>query len=629
MPPPDMEFEDPKPKTIIRRARSVEDEEDDVFGEEMDALEDDDGTEVSDPDPEDAEQEVLDRPRVSLAANRRKERDTKKSPGRTAVSERVSEDFADILEDLEFGVEAHKISVERLEPQYDPHNPHRRIAGHCGTFSRAIDKDDIQKQYGGGRYAVIVRGPNELTGRGSQIKARRVVEIAGAPIPLPDPRAEAERRKKEEQKQNDLIEKLLEREDKRAAKAEEQALALQTKLQETQMNLVELFAKLNENKTDPMASMAPVLEAMREDARRRDEAAREQAARLEAQRREDREEQRRKDEEERRRHEKEMQLQQQQFEKQMEQMRLQMEMQREQVKAEAAAQQANMQMMLQFMTKTDSDKEARTRESSEMQMKMFTQMSEMQRNSLETQMAIVMEQLKDAKNKDDFFSHLEKFQMLQGLFNPQEPDDRETWEKVLDRVGETVPGVVAGLGALRRGVQPQQEVPQQPQPVLQPGQMAPGTVAVVDDIEQHVPYKAEQQPRQALPPAQESSRAQASEAEPESEQAQSAESTEDQGAPTNPLTEFPENYAGQTNEKVLTELVYRLDLAVDRDLSPDELYEKCVMPLPEAIKLLLKALPTDTLIEFIDGNVPMDWPVRSLAGEQLVRQAHERLREAA
>ena len=651
---PDMEFEE-KPRTRIRRA-PLKIEEDEPFETAMDDLDEEAEEEQAEDEDEDdfdedvaaqaqaeedasprsfvsslsldREQEVLNKPKLTLAQERRSARQTKASPARNNVAERVSEDFVDILEDLEFGVQAHKVSVERLEPQYDPHNPHRRIAGHCGTFTRRIDKDDIQKQFGGGRYAVVVRGPNESTGRGSQIKARRVVEIAGAPIPLPDPRAEAERRKKEEQKQNNLVEKLLAREDARAAKAEEQALALQQKLQESQMNMVELFAKVNENKTDPSVAMStaltPVLETMREDARRRDEQAKAERERLEVQRREDREEQRRRDEEERRRHEKELQQQQQQFTMQMEQMRQQMELQKEQVKAEAHQQQANMQMMLQFMTKTDADKESRNREQAQMQIQMFQQMSDLQRSSLESQMGIVMEQLKDAKNKDDFTSSIEKFMALKELINPSESDDRETWEKVLDRVGETVPGVVAGLGAVRGqvGAAPQQQQQQYQQPGgPRPALMSPGTVAVVDDID-----GATGQPYTAQPEAHLQEQVTAT---VEPVHAQGAQQEEPVEETINPLTEFPEAYQSEGLQEALTELVYRLDLAVSRDLSADEVYAKCGEPLPAASKAFLKALPTETLLSFIEDNVPATWPIRSLQGEQVVRAAHERLKTSA
>lgn len=550
----------------------------------------------------DGDQEVLDTPRLFRPAPGGRE-----TRARSSANERVSNDFADILEDLEFGVDAHKISVFRLEPEYDPETGNK-LSGLQATYSRPITLEDIQSQFGGGLFRIVVRGPREASGRGSEIKAQRVVEIAGSPIPLPDPRQEARKKRQEEEREAALVETLLSREDKRAEEARREAMELRRELAKKDDTMLQLLARASESKPDPTSTVMPLIEAMREEARRREEQTRLEMQRLEMQRKEEREEQRRRDEDARRQHEIEMQRQQQAFAMQMKQLEMQMQAQQSRVSEEAKLQQANMQLMVQFLTKADADKETRNAQAQQLQMAMMQQMNELQRTSMEGQMRLIMEQLKEAKSKDDFFTGLEKFQALRDLISPPEHDDRETWEKVLDRVGEAVPAVV-GLAAQARGAvaRPAVTAVSAPQAPPRPAMPAPGTVVVLED---ELPPPARALPQQPAPA---------------SATVEEDEEDEDMDQVQNPMTEFPAQYQGKGNAQVLTELVYRLDLAVQQGLEVDQAFAKTLEPLPKMQKAFLLALDADSLVEYLEENVPAEWALRSVAGEQLVRDLHARL----
>jgi hypothetical protein len=538
------------------------------------------------------EQELLDSPRNFLS--RRREGASRETRTRSPVNERVSNDFADILEDLEFGVDAHKISVFRLEPEYDPETGNK-MAGLQATFSRPITLEDIQQQFGGGLFRIVVRGPRESSGRGSEIKAQRVVEIAGSAIPLPDPRQQAREKRKEEEKEQQLIEALLSREDRRAEESRREAMELRRELAKKEDTMLQLIAKASESKQDPMSSVLPLLENMKEENRRKEE-------RYEAQRREEREEQRRKEEEARRHHEIEMQRQQQQFQMQMKQLEMQMQAAQLRAAEDAKSQQANMQMMVQFLTKADAEKETRNAQAQQLQMAMMQQMNDIQRTSLENQMKLVLEQ---ANSKDDFFSGIEKFQVLQQLFNPPPEEDTRHWaEKIADRVENAVPTILGIATAAKENTRAISNAAPALAGPPRRAMPAPGSVVVVDDFAD-VPVEEQA----ALP-------------EPESQPVEE-ESTDME----NPLKEFPPTYQGKNATENLTELVYRLDLAVQKGLDVDEAFPKTVENLPKMQKALLKAMDADSLVGYIEENVPAEWALRSVAGEQLVRELHERLTE--
>lgn len=599
---PELDLGRHEKKTRLRR-KVKEPEEEEAFADEIDDLEEEGviypkhfEDPAKDAEPEDSQ------PVKKVAARVKKEEENVRS----FVSQRVSDDYAEILDAFSFGVDSHKISIERKEPQYDPLNPARRIAGHLQTYTRPVDLEEIKKVHGGGRYNIVVRGPNE-NGRGSMIKARKEVEIAGPPIIPEDPRADAEKQKREEARQSEMMDKILERDERRLEEERKERLRAESKLQEMQMNMLEVVSKLNDNKPDPNSLLTPVLAQMQEQRRQDEERRREERDREEKRLAQERDERRRQEDREREERKAEREAQQQQFQLQLEQMKaqqalqmkqleMQMAAQAERAKAETTQQQQYLTMMIEFMKKGESEK-----------MQMVSQMNEQQRSSMEMQMKWMIEQ---GKNKSGFVEELEKFTLIRDLINPPEPDERTGFERAIDKLGEYAPGIVAGISSVRQPGYPQQvtQVVENPQAALPPAprSVMPGSIAVVENIDDYV------QP--PVPSVEESS-----------EEVEQKEEQEVQQK--NPLKSFPAKYQGSGNKDVLTELVYRIDLAVQQDLEAEAAFDKCVEPLPKPQKNFLKLMAADDIVSFVEAQVPESWDIRSVAGEQLIRQLHAKLVE--
>lgn len=632
------------PETIIRKRSISPSEEEEFMGNEIDGLPDLEGEEVlADSDGDDdlaAEEEIrrieeeeaqegdvrlmnIEPPPPTPAPQRkppapRKPR-RRKSP-MSEVNDRIDDEFMEIMSGLEFGAGESKINIIRVEPTYDPETG-RKIAGHLDSFRHKIDIEDIKKRYGGGVYQVMIHGKDPRSGR-SGIRARKNVEIAGAPIPPVDPREEERKRKAEENKEGDVLETILEGQARRDEIARQEQTALRRELATMQTKMFETMAKAAENKTDPTAALAPLLQQMQVATERQETIRREELARQELARKEEREEQRRRDEDRQRQWEAEQKRQEQQFKLQLEQIKA------DQVRAESAAsaraesERANMAMMMQFMTKTDAEKESRQRESSQMQMTMFQQMNEQNSKFAEAQIKALERQV---SNKDDIFGSLEKLSVVRDFFNPQESDDRATWEKVLDRAGEMLPAVVPGIAAITQGqAQAPGAAPLPPgggprQVGPGEGQMAPGTVMVVDDIDAaQAQYGGPEQPHAPQPEVLEPEH-------PQEEQVQTATENPPPAPMDNDLTDFPEEYTGDMTES-LTLLVKALDYGIANEVPMDEMYAKTVGKLPMTQKLLLKSVGADMIVNYVEkSDIPAHWAIRSMDAESKIRELHAKL----
>jgi hypothetical protein len=622
---PELEQKKRESGVVIRRRESEDDEVTmgGLVGDfDEDEAEDEDGAEDGDEalkvtlssndSDEEEEEEERARPRVRRPAPaRRVSRATRSS---AAMKEDIDDEFLDMLGALQYGEEQHKISVVRLEPQTDPYTG-ATIGGLQGTFYRPVSPDEIQKLYGGGLYKVMVNGPRSDTGRGNVMKAAKHIRIAGEPIPLKSPREEERKRKEEAREKDDLVKTLLDREDRRAEEAKRE----QQQFYKMQMDM--LGKLVDKPKEDPQAAvmgfMAPMLTMMQENEKRREEQMRLDREREEQRRREEREEQRRREEQERLRYEADMRRQEQQFQYQMEQLRMQQEQMKSQMQLESSKGQSSLELMMTFMQRADHDKEQRAKEQMQLQMQVMGQMNDMQRNMLQGQLEMMQVQLSEAKNKDDFFEYMEKFQTIQALLNPS--DDREGWERAVDKVTDVLPNVLPGLAALsgmRSNGAQQATNPAQ-------ARMLPGSVAVVEDVDRVAaqvagrPVAGVNGPAVVDPNAYPTPRLPATQRE-EPQQ-------EEPAMKTNDLTDFVPYPEDGDNEEVLVLLVKMLDLGLSRGLGTDALYDKCIATMPEQQKGFLKMLPADVILSFIENNVPEEWPIRSLDGEEKLREIHEKL----
>lgn len=628
------------PETIIRK-RSLE-SEDEAFGRDIDDLPELEGDEVNEDGIDEDEMMVEDAIRRSEEAmeeegvrlmnvddlrlgspsstpppRSKRKRARRKSP-MSEVQDRIDDDFADIMSGLEFGEGENKINVIRLEPTYDP-DTGRKIAGHLDTFRHRIDIEDIKKRYGGGVYQVTVHGKDPRTSH-SGIRARKKVEIAGAPIPPVDPREEERKRKAEENKDNDILETILERDAQREERARREQNDLRKEIATMQTKMFEMMAKAAENKTDPTAALAPLLQQMQVATERQEAIRREELARQEQLRKEEREEQRRRDDDRQRQWEAAQAAQERQFQLQLEQIKADQARAASEAAARAESERANMAMMMQFMTKTDSEKEARAREATAMQMQMFQQLNEQSSKFSQAQLDMMRAQL---NNKEDIFGTMEKLEVMRNFFNPQETDDRATWEKVIDRAGEVLPAVVPGIAALTQGYgQPRAPVAPNPDGPVARGQMAPGTVMVVDDIEA-AQAQLGPAPRPVQNPTPEPEVLGPEEHPPQEERVQTAENQP--ANPDNDLTDFPEEYPGDMTQ-ALTILVKAIDFGIANEVGDDEMYEKTVARLPQMPKMLLKSVGADMILNYIENSeVPQHWAIRSMGAEEKIRQLHAKL----
>lgn len=542
----------------------------------------------------------------------------KPPPRRSAtaqIDENVERDLESIFAELGAGAGECKVTLTRLEPSTDPKTG-ERIAGHLDSYTRPVTQDEIKHRFGGGRYQVLVMGPNK-GGRGSAIKFRKVIEIAGPPKSLNTD-------DKKENEADSLMRFLAEKAEKDRERDERKLEEMRRESKENQNTILQLVAKMAERpKDDPDR---PMLEMMREENKRREDEYKAELRRREEQDRrereerecrwkEEREEQRRRDEEAKRQHEAEMKRQEQQMQLQLKQLELQQQATAERLKAEASAQKDMMTFMVTSMQKNDSEKESRAQQMLQLQVENMKQSGEMSAKFMEQQMRFLMEQL---KNKDDFFSGLEKFQALQELMNPS--DNTPAWERGVDKVVEAAQGIIPGL-AMFNASSAQKTPPQQP-PQGQK-RIAPGSVAVVEEYDEYEDSDETEdvETREAEdnePRSPESSKAlEPLQTKPQPTEDGATENEEVNGA--NPIEEF-QSYAGQTdNAIVFTLLVQNLDLALQRDLSVDEIYEKCLKDLPSTQAGALRMAPSHMILTYIEQYVPADWRLRSLDAEDTVK----------
>lgn len=525
--------------------------------------------------------------------------------GTAAIAANVAEDLDSVFAELGAGVGDVKVTVTRLEPMTDERTG-QRIAGLLDSFQRPITLEELKHRFGGGRYNVLVMGPKK-DGRGSEFKYRKVIEIAGPPKL---PKGDDEEKKPE----IDIIKTFAEREERERERAEKQLEAMRAEIREQNNLILQLVAKAGDKPKDDSTRL--MIEAMREESRRREEQYREEIRRREEQDRadraererrwqEEREEQRRRDEEAKRQHEAEMKRQEAQMALKMKELELQQQLTAERLKEETRAQKEWLSHLMSFMQKNDGDKEVRAQQMMQLQVENLKQSSEMQVRFMEQQMKFLVEQ---TKNKDDFFAGLEKFQALKDLLDGFGGDTSTPFERGVEKVTEAVQGLLPGLSMLATNRSSPPTATQQPTQ----RRIAPGSVAVVDEYEDDEDAHAE------LPPAQQPAH------QPEAPQeAGPVTENDDVIDAANPLKEFA-SYEGQTdNQVIFTLLVQNLDLAIQRDLSVEDIYTVCLKDLPAAQKAPLRMAPASMILGYVEQYVPPSWRIRAVDAEEKLRAVIE------
>jgi hypothetical protein len=269
----------------------------------------------------------------------------------------------------------------------------------------------------------------------------------------------------------------------------------------------------------------------------------------------------------------------------------------------------------------------------------------------QTKEQFLMEMLKESRNKkDDFFSTMEKmqqFKKMMGAMNGEEEDTRERWEKVLDRVGEAAPGIVAVASSFIQNraqqAQAQQAQAQQaPTPAAQQ-RVLPGSVAVAE-VELPAPRASAQLPPRRSPP-----REAAPAPMPTSIAPPAKKPTKKAPAPApavpkpppappvqtsavleataavegeNPLKEFSFPPDGMPITDSIPLLVQNIDLAIQQDMSAEQIYSEVVARFPIDVLTVLRLASVEQMIDILEQRAPPSWIVNSLVGTQKIEALH-------
>ena len=573
-------------------------------------------------------------------------------------------EYDEMLGSIDFDVSKnHKILLVRVKPEWDPVTG-VRIAGYLEEFRRPVTPEEIRAKYGGGEYTLTLQGPAMPDGTGRLTPKRsKNIEIAGDPITGPTNRRISTpaqgSTKAADDAQLQLVKQVMESKEKDTQR-------LWAEQQEMKKLLLHTMSKNDSGIKDVVATAltggGDLRRELMEERRLQEERIR--AERDERQRELDRlaAERKRELEMTQAQHDKQLEIMRMQNERQLEQMRLENQRIMEEMRQRTTTESSASRDLLLFMQRMEAEKAATVQKQQELflaqqqrQQELATQQAAKQQEFLlqqqmqgqqmllaqmqsaqQTKEQFLMEMLKESRNKkDDFFSTMEKmqqFKKLMGSMNNEEDEDkRERWEKVLDRVGEAAPGIVAVASSfLQSRAQPQasQAPPTQQQRVL------PGSVAVAE-VELPAPPPPRRLPPAPAPKAPtpkakaapKPSPVPAPKPAPAAPPAPSVTSTvldatkpPEEGA--NPLTDFAFPSDGTSMVDSITLLVQNIDLAIQREYPAQRIYDEVVSKFPAEVLTVLKLASVDQMIEILEQRAPGSWIVNSLVGTKRIEELH-------
>jgi len=583
-------------------------------------------------------------------------------------------EYDEMLASIDFDASKnHKILLTRVKPEWDTATG-RRLAGYLEEFRRPVTPEEIRAKYGGGEYMLILQGPSAPDGTGrTSFKKSKSIEISGDPIIHGATPAQ----RKEDSNKIDLVQQVLEAKEKDTQR-------LWAEQQEMKKLLLQTMSKNDNGIKDVVATAltggGDLRRELMEERRLQEERIR--AEREERQRELDRlaTERKRELEMAQVQHDKQLEILRMQNERQLEQMRLENQRIMEEMRQRTTSESSASRDLLLFMQRMEAEKAATVQKQQELflsqqqrQQELATAQATKQQEFLlqqqmqgqqmllaqmqsaqQTKEQFLLEMLKESRNKkDDFFSTMEKmqqFKKMMGAMNGEEEDTRERWEKVLDRVGEAAPGIVAVASSFIQSRQAQAQQAQQAQAAPpQQQRVLPGSVAVAE-VELPPPQQVPQLPprRAAPPPAptkkqkKPSSASSASSAsaspkpapkpapKPSAPPAPSVtstvlEATQPVAEGANPLTDFTLPPDGMGIADAIPLLVQNIDLAIQRDMSAQQIYDEVVSKFPIEVLTVLKLASADQMIEILEQRAPGSWIINSLVGTQKIEALHELL----
>ena len=592
------------------------------------------------------------------------------------IRENLSE-YDEMLASIDFdSSKNHRILLVRVKPEWDVASG-KRLAGYLEEFRKPVTPEEIRAKHGGGEYTLTLQGPSGHDGGGRIVfKKQKNIEISGDPIVPNSPRsaasvaaAAAATKATEDSGQLALVKQVME-------SKERDTQRLWAEQQDLKKMLLQTMSKNDSGIKDVVATAlnggGDLRREMLEERRIQEDRMR--SDREERQRELDRlaSERKRELEMAQATHERQLEMMRLQSERQIEQMRLEQQRMVEELRSRTASEATSGRDLLLFMQKMESEKSATQQRQQEiflmqqqkqqelataqatkqqeflLQQQMQGQqmlMSQMQ-STQQTKETFLMEMIKESRGKkDDFFSTVEKmqqFKKLMGSLNGEEEDNRERWEKVLDRVGEAAPGIVAVASSFLQSraqtqaqapQQQQQEAPQQSQRVL------PGSVAYAD-VEIPMPQLPPARKKKAPEPVAAAPKPKAAPQAPQAPQA-APKPKAPKAAPkpamqtsavleaTQPAQEGAntlENFAFPTDGLSLPEaiplLVQNIDLAIQRNMPAQRIYDEVVSKFPLEVLTVLKLASADQMVEILEQRAPGSWIINSLVGTRKIEELH-------
>ena len=597
------------------------------------------------------------------------------------IRENLSE-YDEMLASIDFdSSKNHRILLVRVKPEWDVASG-KRLAGYLEEFRKPVTPEEIRAKHGGGEYTLTLQGPSGHDGGGRIVfKKQKNIEISGDPIVPNSPRsaasvaaAAAATKATEDSGQLALVKQVME-------SKERDTQRLWAEQQDLKKMLLQTMSKNDSGIKDVVATAlnggGDLRREMLEERRIQEERMR--SDREERQRELDRlaSERKRELEMAQATHERQLEMMRLQSERQIEQMRLEQQRMVEELRSRTASEATSGRDLLLFMQKMESEKSATQQRQQEiflmqqqkqqelataqatkqqeflLQQQMQGQqmlMAQMQ-STQQTKETFLMEMIKESRGKkDDFFSTVEKmqqFKKLMGSLNGEEEDNRERWEKVLDRVGEAAPGIVAVASSFIQSraqtqaqapQQQQQEAPQQSQRVL------PGSVAYAD-VEIPMPQLPPARKKKAPEPVAAAPKPKAAPQAPQAALAKPKLKAAPQAAPhaapkptmqtsavleaTQPAQEGAntlENFAFPTDGLSLPEaiplLVQNIDLAIQRNMTAQRIYDEVVSKFPLEVLTVLKLASADQMVEILEQRAPGSWIINSLVGTRKIEELH-------
>jgi hypothetical protein len=90
----------------------------------------------------------------------------------------------------------------------------------------------------------------------------------------------------------------------------------------------------------------------------------------------------------------------------------------------------------------------------------------------------------------------------------------------------------------------------------------------------------------------------------------------------NTLTDFVFPADGLSLPEAIPLLVQNIDLAIQRDLSAQRIYDEVVSKFPLEVLTVLKLASADQMVEILEQRAPGSWIINSLVGTRKIEELH-------